>query len=105
MKLVIGIVRPERANAVLEALACGLPVLSTRFEAAADVARLPATGINFGPWAEGGMASSEAAKANLGLEYRLGANGPTQYDCSSFTGAAWRSALTCLAPRPITGVS
>jgi acyl transferase domain-containing protein/NADPH:quinone reductase-like Zn-dependent oxidoreductase/acyl carrier protein len=26
---------------------------------------LPATGANFGPWAEGGMASSEAARANL----------------------------------------
>ena len=32
------------------------------------------------------------ARNNLGLEYVLGANGPTQYDCSSFTGAAWRSA-------------
>jgi NAD(P)-dependent dehydrogenase (short-subunit alcohol dehydrogenase family)/acyl carrier protein len=29
---------------------------------------LPATGINFGPWAEGGMASSEAAKANLNAQ-------------------------------------
>ena len=29
---------------------------------------LPATGINFGPWAEGGMASSEAARANLGAQ-------------------------------------
>ena len=26
---------------------------------------LPATGVNFGPWANGGMASSEAARANL----------------------------------------
>lgn len=26
---------------------------------------LPATGINFGPWAQGGMASSEAARANI----------------------------------------
>ncbi|WP_116374612.1 type I polyketide synthase [Mycobacterium sp. MFM001] len=26
---------------------------------------LPATGVNFGPWAQGGMASSEAARANL----------------------------------------
>src|SRR5581483_3863472 len=26
---------------------------------------LPATGVNFGPWAKGGMASSEAARANL----------------------------------------
>ena len=29
---------------------------------------LPATGINFGPWAEGGMASSEAVRANLGAQ-------------------------------------
>jgi NADPH:quinone reductase-like Zn-dependent oxidoreductase/short-subunit dehydrogenase/acyl carrier protein len=29
---------------------------------------LPATGVNFGPWAEGGMASSEAARANLGAQ-------------------------------------
>ncbi|MFY9922040.1 MAG: SDR family NAD(P)-dependent oxidoreductase, partial [Mycobacterium sp.] len=29
---------------------------------------LPATGINFGPWADGGMASSEAARANLGAQ-------------------------------------
>ncbi|WP_123027421.1 type I polyketide synthase [Mycolicibacterium stellerae] len=29
---------------------------------------LPATGINFGPWGEGGMASSEAARANLGAQ-------------------------------------
>ncbi|WP_264051091.1 type I polyketide synthase, partial [Mycobacterium parmense] len=27
---------------------------------------LPATGVNFGPWAQGGMASSEAARANIG---------------------------------------
>ena len=26
---------------------------------------LPATGVNFGPWAQGGMASSEAARANI----------------------------------------
>lgn len=29
---------------------------------------LPATGINFGPWAKGGMASSEAARANIGAQ-------------------------------------
>jgi acyl transferase domain-containing protein/NADPH:quinone reductase-like Zn-dependent oxidoreductase/acyl carrier protein len=29
---------------------------------------LPATGVNFGPWAEGGMASSEAARANLSAQ-------------------------------------
>jgi len=29
---------------------------------------LPATGVNFGPWAKGGMASSEAASANLGAQ-------------------------------------
>jgi acyl transferase domain-containing protein/acyl carrier protein len=29
---------------------------------------LPATGVNFGPWAQGGMASSEAARANLGVQ-------------------------------------
>ncbi|MGV0790798.1 SDR family NAD(P)-dependent oxidoreductase [Mycolicibacterium sp. XJ1819] len=29
---------------------------------------LPATGINFGPWADGGMASSEAARANLSAQ-------------------------------------
>jgi NAD(P)-dependent dehydrogenase (short-subunit alcohol dehydrogenase family)/acyl carrier protein len=28
----------------------------------------PATGVNFGPWAKGGMASSEAARANLGAQ-------------------------------------
>lgn len=29
---------------------------------------LPATGVNFGPWAEGGMASSEAATANISAQ-------------------------------------
>ncbi|STZ22095.1 beta-ketoacyl synthase [Mycolicibacterium phlei] len=29
---------------------------------------LPATGVNFGPWADGGMASSEAAQANLNAQ-------------------------------------
>ncbi|MCV7281580.1 type I polyketide synthase [Mycolicibacterium flavescens] len=29
---------------------------------------LPATGVNFGPWADGGMASSEAARANLNAQ-------------------------------------
>ena len=29
---------------------------------------LPATGINFGPWAQGGMASSEAASANISAQ-------------------------------------
>ncbi|KUI35886.1 polyketide synthase [Mycobacterium sp. IS-1590] len=29
---------------------------------------LPATAVNFGPWAEGGMASSEAARANLNAQ-------------------------------------
>ncbi|MDQ2628556.1 MAG: SDR family NAD(P)-dependent oxidoreductase, partial [Actinomycetota bacterium] len=29
---------------------------------------LPATGINFGPWAQGGMASSEAARANIAAQ-------------------------------------
>jgi NADPH:quinone reductase-like Zn-dependent oxidoreductase/acyl carrier protein len=29
---------------------------------------LPATGINFGPWGQGGMASSEAARANIGAQ-------------------------------------
>ncbi len=29
---------------------------------------LPATGVNFGPWAEGGMASSAAARANLNAQ-------------------------------------
>jgi len=29
---------------------------------------LPATGVNFGPWAEGGMASWEAARANIGAQ-------------------------------------
>ncbi|MCV7103547.1 type I polyketide synthase [Mycobacterium palustre] len=29
---------------------------------------LPATGINFGPWGKGGMASSEAARANIGAQ-------------------------------------
>jgi acyl carrier protein len=29
---------------------------------------LPATGVNFGPWAKGGMASSEAARANISAQ-------------------------------------
>ncbi|RDH80502.1 SDR family NAD(P)-dependent oxidoreductase [Mycolicibacterium moriokaense] len=29
---------------------------------------LPATGVNFGPWAQGGMASSEAASANIAAQ-------------------------------------
>ncbi len=29
---------------------------------------LPVTGVNFGPWAQGGMASSEAARANLSAQ-------------------------------------
>ncbi|CAJ1496945.1 SDR family NAD(P)-dependent oxidoreductase [[Mycobacterium] kokjensenii] len=29
---------------------------------------LPATGVNFGPWAQGGMASSDAARANIGAQ-------------------------------------
>ncbi|OSC24982.1 polyketide synthase [Mycobacterium vulneris] len=29
---------------------------------------LTATGVNFGPWAQGGMASSEAARANIGAQ-------------------------------------
>jgi acyl transferase domain-containing protein/acyl carrier protein len=29
---------------------------------------LPATGVNFGPWAQGGMASSEATRANIGAQ-------------------------------------
>ena len=29
---------------------------------------LPATGVNFGPWAQGGMASSEAARANIAAQ-------------------------------------
>ncbi|HXY63977.1 MAG TPA: SDR family NAD(P)-dependent oxidoreductase, partial [Mycobacterium sp.] len=29
---------------------------------------LPATGVNFGPWAKGGMASSEAVRANVGAQ-------------------------------------
>src|ERR1700761_2431043 len=29
---------------------------------------LPATGVNFGPWAQGGMASSEAASANISAQ-------------------------------------
>jgi NADPH:quinone reductase-like Zn-dependent oxidoreductase/acyl carrier protein len=29
---------------------------------------LPATGVNFGPWAKGGMASSEAARANIAAQ-------------------------------------
>jgi NAD(P)-dependent dehydrogenase (short-subunit alcohol dehydrogenase family)/acyl carrier protein len=29
---------------------------------------LPATGVNFGPWAQGGMAASEAVQANLGVQ-------------------------------------
>lgn len=29
---------------------------------------LPATGVNFGPWARGGMASSEAARANIAAQ-------------------------------------
>ncbi len=29
---------------------------------------VPATGVNFGPWAQGGMAASEAASANIGAQ-------------------------------------
>jgi acyl transferase domain-containing protein/NADPH:quinone reductase-like Zn-dependent oxidoreductase/acyl carrier protein len=29
---------------------------------------LPATGVNYGPWAKGGMATSQAARANLGAQ-------------------------------------
>lgn len=29
---------------------------------------LPATGVNFGPWGQGGMASSEAARTNIGAQ-------------------------------------
>jgi acyl carrier protein len=29
---------------------------------------LPATGVNFGPWAQGGMAASEAVQTNLGVQ-------------------------------------
>jgi acyl carrier protein len=29
---------------------------------------LPATGVNYGPWGKGGMASSQAARANLGAQ-------------------------------------
>ncbi len=45
------------ANALLDGL-----VASRR------AAGLPATGINFGPWGEGGMASSKAAHANIGAQ-------------------------------------
>ena len=45
------------ANALLDGLV-----------AARKARGLPATGINFGPWAQGGMASSEAARANIGAQ-------------------------------------
>ena len=45
------------ANALLDGLV-----------AARKARGLPATGINFGPWAQGGMASSEAALANIGAQ-------------------------------------
>lgn len=45
------------ANALLDGLV-----------AARKARGLPATGVNFGPWAKGGMASSEAARANIGAQ-------------------------------------
>ncbi|GAB4596611.1 type I polyketide synthase [Mycobacterium avium subsp. hominissuis] len=36
--------------------------------AARQARGLPATGVNLGPWAQGGMASSEAARANIGAQ-------------------------------------
>jgi len=45
------------ANALLDGLV-----------AARQAQGLPATGLNFGPWAKGGMASSEAARANIGAQ-------------------------------------
>jgi acyl transferase domain-containing protein/NADPH:quinone reductase-like Zn-dependent oxidoreductase/acyl carrier protein len=35
---------------------------------------LPATGVNFGPWAQGGMASSEAAAANINAQGLISLN-------------------------------
>ncbi|OBI87052.1 type I polyketide synthase [Mycobacterium asiaticum] len=45
------------ANAVLDGLIAYRKALG-----------LPATGANFGPWAKGGMAASQAARANLGAQ-------------------------------------
>ncbi|GFG67672.1 putative polyketide synthase [Mycobacterium kubicae] len=45
------------ANALLDGLV-----------AARQARGVPATGVNFGPWAKGGMASSEAARANIGAQ-------------------------------------
>lgn len=45
------------ANALLDGLVAGRQARGA-----------PATGVNFGPWAQGGMASSEAARANIGAQ-------------------------------------
>ncbi len=73
---------------------------------------LPATGINFGPWAEGGMASSEAARSNLNAQglaalapsvalnalAEVGANGTGQ---ATVIKANWQRAAKMLgASRP-----
>ena len=40
------------------------------------------------------------ARAQLGKPYRFGATGPSAYDCSGLTGAAWRPPESaCRAPR------
>lgn len=45
------------ANALLDGLVAGRQARG-----------VPAAGVNFGPWAQGGMASSEAARANIGAQ-------------------------------------
>lgn len=56
----------------------------------------PSTGGSSGGWSttsSQGVAASNYAQANLlGKPYLLGGNGPTYYDCSSFTKEAWQAA-------------
>ncbi len=56
----------------------------------------PSTGGSSGGWSTTsaqGVTASNYAQANLlGKPYLLGGNGPTYYDCSSFTKEAWRAA-------------
>ena len=58
---------------------------------------LPATTVNWGPWAQGGMASSAAARANLGLAR---SDQFPQFDASADLCGAYGSYRTCSPIRP-----